>query len=322
MAEVPPGKKGVCFVLREGEEGILRLLESLYPACQTETVRDRQGVPMIFYARIPADPFLVSRGLVMTSASGLHRNCPDFPGDLPKGPFRGSLEGQMFLQQSGIHRFWADATRKTAWKVDGKSFGNKGALFLERGFHDMKVELQTADASKVRLFAEEPEGGLVSLDSSRLTRLPLNRGLEASYFQPQASGPTPVYRQWDPMVNFVSRTDLALFTAPLNVRWRGRVLAPAPGRYDFLVLTEPGDKAQLALDGKILAGPSPSPAASAVLSRGWHKLDLEFQMGGDFLSAVNLAWKKPGDMKYEIIPPQDFGPVEAIPDTAENGANP
>ena len=45
-------------------------------------------------------------------------------------------------------------------------------------------------------------------------------------------------------------------------------------------------------------------------------------MGGDFLSAVNLAWKKPGDMKYEIIPPQDFGPVEAIPDTAENGANP
>ena len=122
LAEVPPGKKSVCFVLREGEEGILRLLESLYPACQTETVRDRQGVPMIFYARIPADPFLDSRGLEMIPASGPKRSCPNFPEDLPKGPFRGSLAGRMFLQQSGNHRFWAkDAARKPPGKWMGKA---------------------------------------------------------------------------------------------------------------------------------------------------------------------------------------------------------
>lgn len=311
LPSVSPGKKGVVFLMDEGDGGILKFLQFLYPRCQAETEKDPQGLPLFHTLYVSREKILAARGLREVGSQGAGQTFPLFPDGLPPGPLAASFSGCLFIPRSGPQLFWADPAEKVSWKIDGGPVPNRKLVSLERGFHSLEIRLKSPDASRARFWTRGPDGNAMELDSSRLTTLPLGQGLEASYYQPQAGGETLVYRQWDPLVNFTNRTDLALFAPPLSIRWSGKLWIPRKGPYDFLVLTEPSDRAQVKLDGKAVTPMGPVPSGSVELGRGWHRLSFEFNMGGDFLSAVSLAWKKPGDTRYEIISPQNFGPVAA-----------
>ena len=311
FAPVSPGKKGVCFVMAEGDQGVFNLLKSLYPEGQAETVKDSRGNILFCTLCVSHEDLLAEKGLQRIFSGRKPTNYPFFPKGLPGGQLVGRFSGKLFVRQSGPQYFWAGPGTEASWRIDGKPCPGQKPFFLVRGFHTLELGLRARAASQVRLFTRGPDGRDLELDSSLLTTLPLAQGLEADYFQPKADGKTLVYRQWDPLVNFTHRTDLALFNPPLSIRWSGKILIEREGLYDFLALTEPTDRAQVTLDGKALTPPGPVPTGSVTLDKGWHSIRLDFQMGDGYASAISLAWKKPGDEKYEIIPPQAFGPVEA-----------
>lgn len=307
LSMVCPGKKGACFVMGEGDQGMFNFLRSLYPGGQAQIVKDGRG-DLLFYAlRVSREDLIAGQGLrgILTGRKPV--NVTSFPKGLPGGALAGRFSGNLFIRQSGLQYFWAGKGDQVSWSIDGRTFADRKPVFLIRGFHTLELGLRTRDASRLRLFTRGPDGQDVELDSSLLSTRPLARGLEADYFQPQAGGETLVYRQWDPLVNFTHRTDLALFNPPLSIRWSGKIWIGKEGSYDFLALTEPADRAQVTLDGKALTPPGPVPSGLVTLGKGWHSIQLDFQMGMAYASAISLAWKKPGNEKYEIIPPQVFG---------------
>jgi 4-amino-4-deoxy-L-arabinose transferase-like glycosyltransferase len=143
--------------------------------------------------------------------------------------------------------------------------------------------------------------------SSETRRLPA-RGLKAEYRTDDQSDKAD-HTQWDPIINFPHRTNLAVISPPLSVKWEGRLLVKEEGKHDFVAITEPEDQAQIWLDGKPLTGFQPNASATVDLKKGRHSISIRFRMGSGFYSAISLAWKRPGKNSYEIIPNDCFGMV-------------
>jgi hypothetical protein len=306
LAPLASGKQGLCFVLEEARVGDFKLLKTLYSRARTDVLRDLKGQPLVYYVYVTRDELESTRGMKWQE-----RN-PKFsfsPQDLPQpGLLNGTLVGNVFIGASGPWCFGAEPGAAVSFKVDGLSVHLENPLFLTRGFHSLKVSVRKVKTSTFRLWAKGPDKKIFILDNRCLTTLPLNRGLKAEYRAP-GKGIGVVYSQWDPLVNFTHRTDLALDTFPLQVQWNGTVWCQQEGSYDFVALTEPDDTARIWLDGKSLCEPQPTPVGGLFLKRGWHSLRLEYQHGPGFFSAISLAWKKPGENHYEVIPPQCLGLV-------------
>ncbi len=285
-----PGKKGIVYLMAEGEEGIYRFLKALYPGCQTEIEKGPQGSPLLCAVRVSREELLASRGLRSVS---------------PK-----VFSGNLFIPQTGFRQFASDPAGGTSWKIDGQPVPRRKPVFLVRGFHALEIGTAPGRAPG-RYWTQGPDGTVTAINSDSLTTLPVNHGLEASYYEgPPGVGPLSNI-QWDPLVNFTNRADWALSEGPFSIQWKGRVWIPKEGRYDFWALTEDGDWAQWIIDGRALSPGGPSPSGSAGLRRGWHNLVVDFRGGKDFSSAMSLAWKKPGEGRYEMIPPQAFGAVQS-----------
>jgi hypothetical protein len=50
------------------------------------------------------------------------------------------------------------------------------------------------------------------------------------------------------------------------------------------------------------------------LSKGAHNLVLDFEMSGGYFGAASLAWRPPGQDKFEIIPESYFGEAQPSPE--------
>lgn len=198
-----PGKAGVCFVLDEGEYGVVDLLKNLYPQARVEVLKDSEGGTLNTYLYVS----------------------------------RESLEAMRQRVESGKN--------------------------------------------------------------------PLTHGLKAEYFR--GSDRIPIASRWDPLVNFTNKNDFLSVQGPMGIQWTGALRVPRTGRYDLVVLTEEQDQATLTLDGKNVLSGGPSPSGSVELTKGSHRLSLQFKMSTGWFSAATLAWKQPGQEKFQVIPTDFFG---------------
>lgn len=291
FAQVPSSKEGVCFIMTRGEAGILELLKKLYPDASVTVLNDPQGLPLVYEVKVISALLRVSRGMKWT------------PGSSAKETFRGTGAACWFVPESGSYRFAFQGARHVLWEVDGNPVRGNKAIALVRGYHSLKVHVTTPDLATLQLWQTDPKGQKIPLDENCLTQLPLDHGLLVQY---EKDG-SLVFEQWDPVVNYVSKADFQADAS--EVRWSGQVFATTTGEYSFLALTQSTDKANLFLDHRSIAAWRSSPEGKVILKKGWHRFEVGFQMSDGYFSAINLAWKKPGEDRYKPIPESAFGPV-------------
>ncbi len=130
---------------------------------------------------------------------------------------------------------------------------------------------------------------------------PWDRGLKGIYQASTDVTGSPAVSRLDPLINFSSRGDFP-FQGPLpyKARWSGGLQVEISGDYEFNLLSS--DKAQLWLDGKAVSSEQP-----VYLERGLHALRLEYEKDSGYYMALHLAWKKPNDSGWEIVPAEAYG---------------
>lgn len=195
----------------------------------------------------------------------------------------------------------------------GQSGGKKGACFVfaegamgrfryaKSLYPDAEVEiLRDRSGGSVLYFLKVPPA---MLDGSR--GLPVGKGgLEARYFL-EGDREVRLTRR-ELLVNFPHRAYFPLQRPSFRAEWRGKLRIDRPGRYEFLLLTESGDRAVLRLGGRILVPSGRGSHLPVELGKGGHVLELDLKSSPEKFSALSLAWKRPGETAFEIVPPEAF----------------
>ena len=180
--EKKPGGRGLYFVLEEGQNGVLRCLQSLYPGGKTEFFRDPQGRALVYFYRIPSG---IGTGGTERNEMGLshhfgleavYRKSLDWkaPPDLIRQeplinftfrddfPFRQfpplSIHWDGFLETTtpGLYRFLALTTDQVKLSVEGKKIFSGGSeipgeIYLKRGGHRLEFFFQKASGTDTAL---------------------------------------------------------------------------------------------------------------------------------------------------------------------------
>jgi len=178
--------------------------------------------------------------------------------------------------------------------------GQTGQLALLKGLYPGGYEETLRDPwgnPLVHFYRLIPEQ--VAWHLKRGAGLKPTQGLRATYYlTPDLSGP-PVRTGVDPLINFTFRGDLPLDFTTLSAKWEGTLNLERPGAYQFVALSS--DHPTLYIDGKLLFDQS-NASTEVALTQGKHRLSLLFKKASGENTALTLAWKKPGDRDFEVVP--------------------
>lgn len=132
--------------------------------------------------------------------------------------------------------------------------------------------------------------------------LPPGRYWQGTYWNSLDPGARPVLKERDPVLNFSDRNDFPVKNAQdLRVEWKGTLHPRQAGAYGFLMSATGNIQAELSIDGRKIA--VANQEAEVVLEARDHAVRVLFLKEGGFTSAFHLAWRKPGDGHYGIVPP-------------------
>ena len=138
---------------------------------------------------------------------------------------------------------------------------------------------------------------------SRFVPLRPGRYWQGTYWTSVAPWAQPVLQERDPVLNFSDRNDFPVKNAEeLRVEWRGTLHPPKPGSYQFLISATDATQAELVVDGRKVAVKNQEVALT--LGPRDYAVVVRLLKKGGFESAFHLAWQKPGDSHYEILPPE------------------
>ncbi len=143
-------------------------------------------------------------------------------------------------------------------------------------------------------------------EAARLSRHSWDHGLKGVYYSSTLEKGTPAAIQIDPLLNFTFRNDFPLTNfPPLSVHWKGSLIAPKDGIYEWTVLTS--DDFQMSLDGKPLLSAS-QLGGQRFLRKGTHRLEARFKKIKGVDTLLSLLWKIPGNSQFEVLPSQVLKP--------------
>lgn len=174
--------------------------------------------------------------------------------------------------------------------------GKSGTLrFLKTLFPDGQEErLRDQDGQTLIFCYQVPRIDLTSFKR-------WHRGLRGSYLETADWSARPLLTRWDPILNFTHKRDFP-FTQypPFRVLWKGMLRIDQAGNYRFQLLTT--DKAQLYLDGEPV-----TLEKIRFLKEKRYPIMVRYEKDSGDDMALHLAWKKPGDILWEVIPAENFG---------------
>lgn len=211
--------------------------------------------------------------------------------------------------------FQADADRSGAMYL----YGNQGIAGVTIDYDDVMVEefdSQPPDAPGNVAEVVAAGGGVFARVFNSWSRY-------NSYGHPSDWGQLLAYFQFSNPPNVSNYASLTLpnvyWDAPISglsdyfsVEHRGLLYAPVDGTYSFAVDSD--DASALEIDGQNVVGwygqhvvsNGWSHSGTIYLSRGWHLFVYRMEEGSGSQSA-RVAWKKPGDTSWSVIPRDAFG---------------
>jgi hypothetical protein len=299
--QTTPGR-GLCFALLSEHEGYLKTLQALYPNGKREDFKDLNGHIYLYLYRVSPEDAAKAKGLTGSFEPGGEQIVSSFPDHLPAGPYHASLRGSVMIPATGHYRLHFDTNAVVSGRIGGKSASDWVAL--TRGFYPVEINiLAPKGAVDLKISLVSPKGSVTSLTSESWTSLRIG-GLEASYYPVNDWKGLPALVQWDPMINFVNGTDFPYTNWQESVRWKGALIAPTTGDYNFMATTE--EKVGLYIDGQTIIKWNQTPRTGKVhLTQGSHTFQLDFEkiLG----PTLTLSWKKPGDSTMSPVPNTALG---------------
>ena len=326
-----PPAGDVLFILEPKEEGMLALLQQLYPTGVFQRHQDRYGRTLFLSYFIPASAFTEAQGLTVTYWAGEDKTQPpvrqekvaaiDFDFTRPDAqpllpPFIAVYEGALLAPVYGDYRLALTVAggKATLYLDDQEALsvtdGEKTlSTPLAAGFQALRLEyVAAAHPGALRLaWATPDDPTLRVIPADAFYTLPgASNGLLGYYYaSPDWSG-EPMFIQRD---LFIAPNDAVV--SPYSVKWIGKIAAPEAGAYLFG--TRSDDGSLVYIDGQLVVDNGGQHGAEyregvIELSRGWHDIEVRYSdMGGS--RAMELWWRPPGGGKT-LTPSAYLRPIQ------------
>jgi hypothetical protein len=232
----------------------------------------------------------------------------NFPDGLPKGPYRVTLTGNLFVDQSDDYRWGFSGTVLPKLWIGHSLVSPVIYQHLDKGYHPIRIQLTVTSAEtpvltiKVQTHSYLP----VVLTGTSFNSLSAPRGLKGSYYGNSLwDKEKPSEVQWDPLVDFGDGKEMPI-TPVYSIHWNGKFFADQTGSYQIFIQT--GSVAGLKIDGKSWFELGKSLRGSGYLKKGVHTIDVYCVNTNRQFLPLTLSWVKP-DGYTEVIPNSAFGEV-------------
>lgn len=307
ISHSPALSRGVYYAIEQGRKGVLDMLQSLYPGGSAEYLVDPAGNTAEYFYRVPASIVAKMRGLTARfdrPVGGLKESqINQFPGGLPRGPYRAILSGNIYVPQTGDYKWEFKGNIKAALRVKNQRGAPGGYFHVEKGEHAIEVELTVPEGIVPALTIQQtPQTGIpFMLDAGSFDSLSPPRGLLGRYFHDPEGNGMAFLEEWDPVLNYTNGNDFSAL-ATGSIRWTGTLVADESGPYRFL--SSPANLAQIKVDGESLAD---AARHDVILKKGPHPIEL-FLGNARSCGSFSFLWVKP-DGTAEVVPNSAFGEV-------------
>jgi hypothetical protein len=220
-------------------------------------------------------------------------------------PFLCELRTILVVKEFGEYRFTSRGDLQTSLWIDEFPISSE-PIQLALGTHTLRWQITGGNAAAELLWQPPSQTAPQPVPPQNLFVSPVtNSGLLGAYYPtPDWSGP-PAFTQVDPQLAYYFH--IIPLPRPYSVRWTGRLFAPGTGTYEFEIFSV--DDSRLILDQEIVVdnpGDRKSVTGSALLSHGWHDIQVDFS---DRTSGtqIYLYWTPPGGER-ELVPPRYLSP--------------
>ncbi len=304
--------RGVYFAIEDERPAVLAMLKSFYPQAIEEPLIDPEGSKAVYFLKVPADQLKTVLGLKAVfdrPVDGVREMQIDqFPNGLPKGPYKATLTGNLYVEQSDDYRWSFSGNTHVVLSIGHQLASSTAYRHLDKGYHPIKIQLTVAgsDVPVLKIQEQHYAGMPTVLKSGHFNSLPVPRGLKGSYYRNTLwDKEKPFAVQWDPIVDYADGNEMPV--GPIYaIHWTGTILADQSGTYQFFVQTRA--MAGLKIDGKTWFDPGTGVQGRGVLKAGVHTIDVYYVNPSNGFPYFALNWVKP-DKTTQVIPNSAFGEI-------------
>ncbi len=256
------GKRGNVYVLMREHEGLMAILQELYPGGKASQQRDLAGNVIVNYFTLSTSDVQAARGVEGTM-DGVKSHWPDFPNGLATGSHRFVVKGCLFVEKADTYTF--STKRQNVRLTVANNYVSPGQpLELAKGFYAFEASWQSGSAgSDPGIEMANPSGQKKALNATNLTTLPLNRGLKGTWYRSSNENAKVDTVQWNQIINFPHGGDFNFPYDQMFVSWEGILNAPETGLYQFATQTD--EYAFLSIDGAKVFDWGKTPKGSVYL---------------------------------------------------------
>jgi hypothetical protein len=304
--------RGIYFAVDGDRPEIVEMLKSLYPEAVDEPLLDLKENKALYFLEISPDQFKKVMGLKAVFDRPINgvrvMQITNFPDGLPEGPYRVTLTGNLFVDQTDDYRWSFSGTVLPKLWIGHRLASSVIYQHLDKGYHPIQIQL-TAKTSEtpILIIKEQTHSYLpVVLKAGSFNNFPAPRGLKGSYYgNSLLDNGKPSEVQWDPLIDFGDGKEMPI-TPVYSIHWNGKFFADQTGKYQIFIQT--GSVAGLKIDGKSWFELGKSLQGNGYLKAGVHAIDVYCVNTNRQFLPLTLSWVKP-DGYTEVIPNSVFGEI-------------
>jgi len=304
--------RGTYFAVDGDRPEIVELLKSLYPEAVDEPLLDLKENKALFFLEISRDQLKKVLGLKAVfdrPVNGVQTmQITNFPDGLPEGPYRVTLTGNLFVDQTDDYRWSFGGTDLPKLWIGHRLASSAIYQHLDKGYHPIQIQL-TAKTSEIPILTikEQTHSYLpIVLKAGSFNNLPAPRGLKGSYYGNSLwDKGKPSEVQWDPLIDFGDGKEMPI-TPVYSIHWNGKFFTDQTGKYQIFIQT--GSIAGLKIDGRSWFELGKSLQGNGYLKAGVHAIDVYCVNTNRQFLPLTLSWVKP-DGYTEVIPNSVFGEI-------------
>ena len=312
VSHLSDSSRGIYFAIDGDRPEIVEMLKSLYPEAIDEPLLDLKENKALYFLEISPDQLKKVLGLKAVfdrSVNGVQAmQITNFPDGLPVGPYRVTLTGNLFVDQTEDYRWSFSGTVLPRLWIGHRLISSAIYQHLDKGYHPIQIQL-TAKTSEIPILTikEQTHSYLpVVLKAGSFNSFPAPRGLKGSYYGNSLwDKGKPSEVQWEPLIDFGDGKEMPI-TPVYSIHWNGKFFADQTGKYQIFIQT--GSIAGLKIDGRSWFELGKSLQGKGYLKAGVHAIDVYCVNTNRQFLPLTLSWVKP-DGYTEVIPNSVFGEI-------------
>ena len=312
VSHLSDSSRGIYFAIDGDRPEIVEMLKSLYPEAIDEPLLDLKENKALYFLEISPDQLKKVLGLKAVfdrSVNGVQAmQITNFPDGLPVGPYRVTLTGNLFVDQTEDYRWSFSGTVLPRLWIGHRLISSAIYQHLDKGYHPIQIQL-TAKTSEIPILTikEQTHSYLpVVLKAGSFNSFPAPRGLKGSYYGNSLwDKGKPSEVQWDPLIDFGDGKEMPI-TPVYSIHWNGKFFTDQTGKYQIFIQT--GSIAGLKIDGRSWFELGKSLQGNGYLKAGVHAIDVYCVNTNRQFLPLTLSWVKP-DGYTEVIPNSVFGEI-------------